>query len=62
MAGLENPLWTQLQKVELTKDGTLRAPVSADGEDGIVIGDPPLRVPPPAEQKRGFLARFFGRR
>lgn len=61
------PLWDNLQKVRLERDGTLRAPVTADGKDGIRIGDPPLHeVPKKAsdERRSGLLARLkraFGR-
>ncbi len=64
MAGFPNPLWQQIQKIELKPDGTLTLPVKANGEDGIVIGDPPLFVAPKgdkAESRPGFLARLVAR-
>lgn len=40
--GFGTDLWKQMQKVRIDRDGTYRAPVKANGRDGIVIGDPPL--------------------
>lgn len=62
MAGFENPLWKQIQKIELTSDGTLKLPVKANGKDGIVMGDPPLFVPPALEKRPGLLSRLLARR
>lgn len=56
-----NPIWEQMQKIKLTREGGLEAPVKANGKDGIVIGDPPLAVPPRAtarERGAGALARL----
>ncbi|WP_182920500.1 hypothetical protein [Nocardioides cavernaquae] len=65
MAGFENPLWTQLQKIKVTREGGIEAPVKANGTDGIVIGDPPLFVTPPApdgaQRKPGLFARLLQR-
>ena len=65
MAGFENPLWKQIQKIKVTRDGGIEAPVKANGTDGIVIGDPPLFVTPPAADassgKPGLLARLLRR-
>lgn len=61
MTGFGNPLWKQVQKIELKADGTLTAPVKADGTDGIVIGEPPLGVPPKREKavrRPGPLSRL----
>jgi hypothetical protein len=55
-----NPLWDQMKKVRIDRDGTFRAPVKADGKDGIVIGDPPLGVPP-KEARRGLIGRLLAR-
>lgn len=41
-SGFGSELWKQMQKVRIDRDGTFRAPVKANGKDGIVIGDPPL--------------------
>lgn len=35
-------LWRQLQQVEVTSDDGVKAPVTVDGKDGIVIGNPPV--------------------
>lgn len=53
-------LWKQAQQVRLQPDGTLEAPVQANGEDGIVVGDPPLQVFPTggAAKKPGLLTRL----
>lgn len=60
--GIGSGLWQQLQKVRISKDGslqapiklhkdgTLEAPVTVTRDDGIVIGDP-------AETKRKGLLR-----
>lgn len=61
MAGFENPIWKQIQKIELESDGTMTLPVKANGKDGVVIGDPPLGVPPRLEKKPGLIARLVGR-
>lgn len=65
MAGFENPLWTQLQKIKVTRDGGIEAPVKANGTDGIVVGDPPLFVTPPApdsaSRKPGLFASLLRR-
>lgn len=45
MARFENPLWRQVQKIELDPDGTLRVPAAANAEDGIVLGDGLTSVP-----------------
>jgi len=62
MAGFENPLWKQIQQIKVTREGGIQAPVKANGTDGIVIGDPPLFVTPPAPEsvsrKPGLLARL----
>lgn len=60
MAGFENPLWKQIQKIQLDKDGTLHVPATANGEEGVTLGDPPLRLPPeaPTVKRRGLLARL----
>jgi hypothetical protein len=65
MAGFENPLWTQIQKIKVTRAGGIEAPVKANGTDGIVIGDPPLFVTPPAADSEvrtpGLFARLLRR-
>jgi hypothetical protein len=65
MAGFENPLWTQLQQIKVTREGGVQAPVKANGTDGIVIGDPPLFVTPPAPDSApatpGLLTRLLRR-
>jgi hypothetical protein len=65
MAGFENPLWKQIQQIKVTREGGIQAPVKANGTDGIVIGDPPLFVTPPAPEsasrKPGLLARLLRR-
>ncbi len=54
-----NPLWAQMQKIKLTREGGLEAPVKADDTFGIVIGDPPLAVPPDDDHVRpSLLARL----
>lgn len=58
MAGFGSDLWKQMQKVRIDKDGTFRAPVTADGKEGIVIGDPPLDPLGRHPQKPGLLARI----
>jgi hypothetical protein len=62
MAGFENPLWKQIQKIKVTPEGGVQMPVKANGTDGIVIGDPPLFVTPPvpdsAPRKPALLARL----
>ncbi len=66
MAGFENPLWRQVQKIKLDSDGTMRVPAAASAEEGIVIGEPPIGTPvgtPPAEAptasgRRSLLARL----
>ena len=49
--GFGEDLYRQMQKVRIDKDGTFRAPIKANGTDGIVFGDPPLADarPDPAE-------------
>lgn len=37
-------LWRQAQQVRIDRDGTLRAPVRANGKDGVRVGDPPFDV------------------
>jgi hypothetical protein len=64
MAGFENPLWMQLQKIKVTREGGIEAPVKANGTDGIVIGDPPLFVAPPARDsapRPGLFTRLLRR-
>jgi hypothetical protein len=65
MAGFENPLWKQIQKIKVTREGGVQMPVKANGTDGIVIGDPPLFVTPPpldsASRKPGLLAGLLRR-
>ena len=57
-----NPLWDQMKKVRIDRDGTLRVPIKANGKDGIVIGDPPLGVPPKVAKRPGLLRRALARR
>jgi hypothetical protein len=40
--GWGSDLWKQLQQVKVTRDDGIKAPVSADGKDGIVVGRPGL--------------------
>ena len=51
----------QMRKVRIDRDGTFRAPVKADGKDGIVVGDPPImdfrRDLPATSERPGLLAR-----
>lgn len=63
--GWGSSLWREVQKVRIT-DGTLEAPVKADG-DGIRIGPDaekpaPQQAEAPTPRRRGLLARLFGRR
>lgn len=61
MAGFDNPLWRQVQKIELDSDGTMRVPAKANAEEGIVIGEPPIGAAPTAAtapRRRGLRARL----
>ena len=40
--GFGEDIYRQVRKVRIDRDGTFRAPVKADGKDGIVFGDPPI--------------------
>jgi len=62
--GFGSPLWRQLQQVKVTRNDGIQAPVTADGEHGIVIGDPPLDVGmgrPEGVRRPGALARLLAR-
>lgn len=61
MAGFGSDLWKQMQKVRIEKDGTLRAPVKVTGEDGIVIGEPPLDPLAQRTRKPGLVARVLAK-
>ena len=62
MAGFDNPLWRQVQKIELDRDGTMRVPAKANAEEGIVLGDGLTAVPrtgdPASGRRPGRLARL----
>lgn len=57
--GWGSGLWKQVQQVKVTRDGGIQAPASADGQHGIVVGDPPLAPLGPAPTgKQGLLRRL----
>lgn len=55
-----NPIWEQMQQIRVTRDNGIQTPVQADGENGIVIGNPPVGVPPKEHHRHGAgaLARL----
>lgn len=63
MPPFQNPLWEQIQKVRANGKDGIQMPVKANGTDGIVIGDPPLFVPPTVEkaERPGLLRRLLAR-
>jgi hypothetical protein len=62
--GFGTPLWRQLQQVKVTRNDGIQAPVTADGEHGIVIGNPPIELTaaePEGVRRPGVLSRLLAR-
>lgn len=60
-SGPGSSIWDQAKKVRVSR-GTFEAPVTANGKDGIQVGDYRLPKPEPRDpEKKGLLARLFRR-